>query len=212
MTEKLPKALYPGKLPIGGIELDCYVLEGGERVISGRGLQSALGFKARSGDALASFLRRKDISALSSEILKKKIENRLEFSRAGAGGSNTKTYGYDATVLVDIADLFIQARKDKKLQMRQMYLADQAEAILRAVAKVGIIALIDEATGFQKNRKSDALRLLLQAYLADEIKKWVKEFPDFYAGVGHIFIGDIGRGILFAITSTIWLIVAAHLE
>ncbi|MCL1972067.1 MAG: hypothetical protein FWG57_03655 [Endomicrobia bacterium] len=30
----------------------------------------------------------------------------------------------------------------------------------------------------------------------------------FFAGLGHIFIGDIGRGIGFATVSTIWLFVA----
>ena len=34
MSEKLPKALYGGKLPIAGIELDCAVLDDGTRVLT----------------------------------------------------------------------------------------------------------------------------------------------------------------------------------
>ena len=41
-----------------------------------------------------------------------------------------------------------------------------------------MIALVDEATGFQRDRKHDALRLLLAKYIEDGMKKWIKTFPD----------------------------------
>ena len=39
-------------------------------------------------------------------------------------------------------------------------------------------ALIDEATGHQYDRDKDALQVKLRAYLAEEMRKWEKTFPD----------------------------------
>jgi hypothetical protein len=59
-----------------------------------------------------------------------------------------------------------------------MKLAAQAEIILRACAKVGIIALIDEATGFEKMRKRRDLQLKLQAFIAEDMQEWARMFPE----------------------------------
>ena len=46
-------------------------------------------------------------------------------------------------------------------------------------AKVGLIALVDEATGYQYEREEDALQMKLKLYLqSEEIRKWEPTFPD----------------------------------
>jgi hypothetical protein len=57
-------------------------------------------------------------------------------------------------------------------------LAQQAEIIVRSCAKVGIIALIDEATGYQKVRAKNALQVKLQAFIADDLQDWALMFPE----------------------------------
>jgi hypothetical protein len=47
-------------------------------------------------------------------------------------------------------------------------------------ARVGIIALVDEATGFQRDRTGDALARILEAFVAKELQPWVKTFPNEY--------------------------------
>ena len=47
MTEKLPKATHRGILTIGEIDLPCFVLEDGRRVISGRGMTKAIDMRGR---------------------------------------------------------------------------------------------------------------------------------------------------------------------
>ena len=182
MKEKLLKALYSSDktpLVIGGIEIPCYVLEGGIRVFSGRGMQSALGFsKNASGLALTKFLAQHDIQPLLSEELKNKLKNRIKFTRRGAGGANTTTYGYEATLLIDLCNLFMDLRNANKLTPKQLLLAERAEIIIRAVAKIGIIALVDEATGYQEVRAKEALQALLDKYLRKELALWAKRFPD----------------------------------
>ena len=49
---------------------------------------------------------------------------------------------------------------------------------LAAWAKVGFLARIDDATGYQSERASDALQIKLTLYLADEVRKWEKTLPD----------------------------------
>jgi len=94
-------------------------------------------------------------------------------------------YGYPATMLVDICEALLAARKAGALQKQQLHLADQAEILVRGFARVGIIALVDEATGYQKERARDALATILEAFVAKELQPWIKTFPpDYYE---HLF-------------------------
>jgi hypothetical protein len=49
---------------------------------------------------------------------------------------------------------------------------------LASCAKLGLVALIDEATGYQYARAEDALRIKLRAYLEEEMRKWERTFPN----------------------------------
>lgn len=178
MTKKL-KATHTGELHIGNITLPCHILEDGSRVISGRGMQNSLGFsKSASGLALPNLVESKLKEFLSLEVIEK-LKNPVIFERVGSGGSAPETHGNDATILVDICDALIEARKTPGLLTEtQRQYADYAEMIMRSVAKVGIIALIDEATGYQEIRDKKALAAILDAYLLNELAAWAKRFPD----------------------------------
>jgi len=86
--------------------------------------------------------------------------------------------GYEATLLIEVCDKYLQAREAELLKKSQLKLAAQAEIVIRSCAKVGIIALIDEATGFQEYRKKNALRMKLQAFIAEELQEWARMFPE----------------------------------
>jgi hypothetical protein len=49
---------------------------------------------------------------------------------------------------------------------------------MRGFSRVGIIALIDEATGYQYVRARYALEEILEQFISKELRKWVKTFPD----------------------------------
>lgn len=101
---------------------------------------------------------------------------------------NSKINGYEATVLADICDAFLEARKHIKLSPRQKIIADQCEILIRGFARVGLIALIDEATGYQYERERFELQKVLNAYIADEILKWQLTFTDdFYKEVFRLW-------------------------
>jgi hypothetical protein len=96
------------------------------------------------------------------------------------GGGRT-AYGFEATILADICDAVLAARKLGMLMPQQQHIADQCEMLVRGFARVGIIALVDEATGYERDRTRDALARILEAFIARELQPYVQTFPsDFY--------------------------------
>ena len=73
----------------------------------------------------------------------------------------------------------LEARQAGTLKtVEQRYVAKQCEILARAFAKVGIIALVDEVTGYQHHRARLALHEILEKFIAKELVKWAKTFPD----------------------------------
>jgi len=171
-------------LKIGELELPCYVLEDGTRVFSGRGMQKAIGSAHTSGTWFSSFVCSSPISGILSEIetgetnALYKMQHPVKFTRNTAGGSQSDTYGYEATLLIDLCDAIIKAG-EMGAEIPSAYQRN-ASAIIRAVAKTGIIALVDEATGYdkEKSRAKDELQKMLNSFLRDEAARWVKQFDD----------------------------------
>ena len=93
-------------------------------------------------------------------------------------GNPQLALGSEATLLIEICDRYLDARAQNLLKSNQAHLARQAETIVRSCAKVGIIALIDEATGYQKVRAKNALQVKLQAFIADDLQDWALMFPE----------------------------------
>ncbi len=177
---KLPKAIFgtpDKKLKIGDRELECYVLEDGKRVLSGRGMQEVLGLGQSHGALLKGFLSQDQIKSFIPQELAMVLDSPVRFIRPGRGGK--PAVAYEATVLPKICDAVLEARKqEKKLTSRQRQIAAQCEIVVRVLSKVGIIALVDEVTGYQQVRDREALQKILEKYLTDEWAKWSKTFPD----------------------------------
>ena len=173
---KLPKATHQGKMKVGGLELDCYVLEDGRRLFHKRGMARALGMKSGGGNVFLRAIRRKGLGSKIGHTLLGKVENPIIFKPL----TQDLGHGYDAAVLVDICRAVIRAADAKRLHPTQTSLADQAKILLQAFAKIGVTALIDEATGFQQVRNPAALRILVQQYIEEEKREWEKQFPDEY--------------------------------
>ena len=169
-------------LKIGDIEIPCYVLEGGTRVLSQRGLQGGIGMSsggARAGEQrMAVFLDALASKGIDIKELSARIRNRIRFSPPGGG---PHAYGYEATILADICDVVLAARKKQVLQPQQSHIADRCEILIRGFARVGIIALVDEVTGYQRDRAANSLAKILEAFIAKELQPWVSTFPaDYY--------------------------------
>ena len=182
--EVIPRAEYgspDSPLKIGEAEIPCYVLEGGKRVLVQGAMLTALDMKQGTagrgaGDRLVKFLSTKAIKPFADKYLKDMIIKPVKF-RTPTGQI---AHGYEATILADICDAVLEARKDKKLHYQQEHIAEQCEVLVRGFARVGIIALVDEATGYQDVRTKEALQKILEEFIAKELQPWVKTFPDDY--------------------------------
>ena len=84
------------------------------------------------------------------------------------------TAGFAANILPLICDVYLAARLDGKLTTAQLPLAIVSEILVRSFSKIGIVALVDEASGYQYDRDRDDLNKLLAAYLSEEHSKMGK--------------------------------------
>lgn len=169
-----PEASHEGVLPLGDAKLEVYNLEDGRRVFAKRGIARALGLKSKGGNAFMKTLSGKSLGSRIPQDLWSKINNPIVFKPLTVD----LAHGYEATVLIDICDAIIQAYNDEDLLPQQAFMAIQAEIIIRTCAKLGIVALIDEATGYSDNKRKDEYRELFQSFIRDEFKQWEQEFPE----------------------------------
>ena len=99
--------------------------------------------------------------------------------QAASGGSIA--FGYRARLLPEVCEIFLKARDAGALAPSQLHIAEQAEILIRGLATVGVIALVDEATGYQRIREERALATILEQFIAKELQTWTKTFPyEFY--------------------------------
>jgi hypothetical protein len=188
----LPQATHGSTdqpLVIGDIEIPCYVLDDETRVLSQRGLQTGVGMSSGGSSTgeqrVVRFLRSlsekpncdSELAVRIAETLAR-VQNPIKFRMAYGGGA---IFGYEATVLADICDIVLSARSLGLLQKQQLHIADRCELLVRGFARVGIIALVDAATGFERDRERDALAKILEAFIDRELQPWLRTFPpDFY--------------------------------
>lgn len=192
-TPDMPRVLegYSNVLNLDGTKLPCAVIEGPDgiqRVLSETGItQAILGTRsgaskrlkkaAQDGGALLPlFIAPRQLNEFITNEL---LEGPLKPIDYVDGGRVVR--GYDASILVAVCGVWLKARAEGKLQKQQLAKAQQAESLTLALADLGIVALIDEATGYQDDRARDALAKIFSTFLAKERQKWALTFPlDFY--------------------------------
>lgn len=180
------KATHYGVLNLGDVALRCSVLEDGKRVISRNAVFKAFGRTKRGrkkGEIrvsnlpqLPSFI---DANNLAPYIKGDLLDNLISPVKYKVKNGRI-IEGYDATIIPLICDVYLQARSDGSLAPQQQNLALKSELLVRSLSKVGIVALVDEATGYQDDRAENELQKLLTKYISKELLPWTKKFPDIY--------------------------------
>ena len=179
--EKILKATHQGNLNINSLDITAYNLPNGERVLSRIGFLKALGRtgKAKGGRNYDEefqtpvFLTASNIKPLVDEDL---LENSKPIIFIDLNGN--QSIGYKAEILPQVAFLFSDALSKGILKQNQKHIGEQSRILVKAFLKTSIIALVDEATGYQYDRERDALQVVLKAYINEELLKWQKMFPD----------------------------------
>ncbi|MCB2089350.1 MAG: P63C domain-containing protein [Sphingomonadaceae bacterium] len=182
--DEIPVAIAKGTMKIGDLEIDCVVLADETRLISDRGASKALGGK-RGG---SHWKRMKEDGALSlppyisAANLREFIPNDLIYiltnpvqykaTKSGAIGN-----GLLATAFPKVLKVWQRAYEAGVLKPQQIHIAEQAIRLLEGLDEVAIVALIDEATGYQEIRRHDELQQILSAYVLPEHRPYLKSVP-----------------------------------
>ncbi len=187
--EPIASATHVGELTIGDASIPCAVLEDGTRVLNQAGFLRSLG-RARSPKAGTGVLSTVDDLPffLQAEALKPFITNELrESTRPIFYQTQTgKAVGYNAELLPRVCETYLKFRdrcieESGKIPTRYAHIFKTCEILIRGLANVAIVALVDEATGYQDERSRDALAKILETFIAKELRAWVRTFPaDFY--------------------------------
>lgn len=185
----MKKATHFGKINIGGKELSCAILVDKTRILTQTALFQAFG-RSRTGRKSAEQKQSNLPVFMLANNLKPFIDAGLSardnFEEYYIGKDNRELIGYNAEILPHICDSILKARDAGILTETQKPLADISDMLVRNLAKIGIIALIDEATGYQDEREQDALNEMFKMFLSEDLIPWQQKFP-------HIFYKELFR-------------------
>lgn len=184
-ADNTQRATHYGDMKIGEIKIPCAVLQDGTRLITQRGMFVALGRHKnpnKGQTAIANrpgFLAANNLSSfISSELERSLTPIKFKLPKGSGGAKGNIAFGYDAKILPHVCNVFLDAKEAKALLPGQEHIATSCKLLQRGFSVVGIIALIDEATGYQEVRDRDALQQILEMFLREELAAWVKRFPD----------------------------------
>jgi len=182
--QQILKATHFGKINIGDKNLTCAVLEDGTRILSSSAIFKAFD-RAKRGkhkeentvEGMPSFINANNLKPL----IDKAFGAEANFSIKYIARDKRILDGYNAEIVPIICDIYLQARQEHILLPNQLPIAQASEILVRSLSKIGIIALIDEATGYQLEREKDELQRLLSVYINSEFLSWAVRFPnEFY--------------------------------
>jgi P63C domain len=175
----LPDATHEGDMKVAGMELPVAVTSDGMRLMISKAFMTALkrpwkGSYART--ELPNFIAAKNLLPFISSDLMDVLDPVEFINKRGQ-----KAQGYRVELLQLVCETYLDARKAGVLTQSQERVAEQSEILLRGFARLGIIGLVDEATGYQRDRATDALAKILEQFIAKELQPWVKTFDnEFY--------------------------------
>jgi len=199
-TRDFPQVIHEGTLKIGGKEIYCAVLPDGKRVLSQAQFLLAIG-RAKTaksgtgvfsdGDGLPAFLSAERLKPFISDELRSATKPLFFLTKAGR-----RAVGYDAELLPMVCEAYLKLRdyytnretnskqRTNHVPLSHRHIVAACDILMRGLAHIGIIALIDEVTGYQYHRARMALEEILEKFISKELRKWVKTFPDeFYEQV-----------------------------
>lgn len=179
-NKKVLKATHWGELKIGDAIIKCANLEDGTRVLTRATFIKAIGRKGKAKGGRAYDDEFRTPVFLTAKNLKPYIPNNLlENSKPILFEMEKQQYiGYKAELLPETCGVFIDAEEDGKISRSQKHIVEHCKILLRGLATVGIVGLVDEATGYQYDRARDALEKILDKFISKELRKWAKTFPD----------------------------------
>jgi hypothetical protein len=180
----LPIADYNGVLQIGDLQFPCAVLSDGTRVLTQSDFMSGMGMyysgwvaRNRSAEDKAAdvphFLGFKSLKSFIDRHLGDLQSIVVKYRTTGG----KMALGIRAEIIPKICEIWVDADEESTLGPRQKQIAAKARLLMRALAYKGIEALVDNATGFIASRDQRDIAKFIQAYVAKDLRQWVRTFP-----------------------------------
>lgn len=214
ISEQMPTRIYQGMVIIGDKELNCAIHDDGTRLLTASSVFKAFD-RPRRGKGVAdqraanmpSFVDANNLKPFTDTVFQGGPSFEIKYRAKNGKAVYT---GYNAEILPVLCEVYLRARDAGILTESQKPLAIIADILMRSLAKVGIIALIDEATGYQDERDRNELQIILSKYISAELLPWAKRFPDeFYVQICRLkgweykgkpkspYIGKITNDIIY---------------
>jgi hypothetical protein len=180
MSTPILTTSHYGVVRFGDMAVEAVELEDGTRGYVQRQLATAIGLhESRRGSQLKTLLS--DVAPGAAEVLQ---ENACSIRLP----SGQTTAFFPAGVISEVASGVIDAALEGRLHRKRQHLVPNCQRILKALAKTGEVALIDEATGYQYHRAPDALQALISRLLRERVASWARRFsPDYYRALFRLF-------------------------
>ncbi len=213
-VQSMPEATHEGLLALDeNISITCAVLEDGTRLLTQTEFVEAIGRRGgvKRPEVYIESRKRNVPIFLSANNLQPFISNEILNIATPMRFKTTNNQigrGYNARLLPEVCNVYMDAYDGNALVSSQYHIYQRCRLLIRAFATVGIIALVDEATGYQEKRARDALERILAKYLSDHKLKWAKTFPnEFYKEMYRLkkwqFTGNKRPGVVGRYTNDI---------
>lgn len=197
-ASEMPQATHDGPLQIGDKVLVAANLPNGKRLLSQGTFLLALGRSRTPKGGTGGFTSVDGLPFfLSAELLKPFITEELMTSTTPILfrlKSGQRTVGYDALLLPMVCNVYqklhdsvtkrlasgdeSEVRQAKKIYGQYQHIIAACDALVAGFAKRGIIALVDDATGYRAERINEEIeRLVIKAYVAPNLQPWTRKFP-----------------------------------
>jgi hypothetical protein len=178
----LAVATHEGELRIGDVELPCAVLEDGRRLFVESPLLNTLSLS--QPEAQETRERLQPYIAIHLGALPEPAKFR---TRRGGG-----LRGLRAELLPKFCEVWLDGRKHNVLTEQELPTAEAAETLIRSFSQRGVIAAVDEATGFLFEWLRGALIKQLAPLVHEGLAFCVQDFPsDFFKEMCRL------RGVAF---------------
>lgn len=176
----LPRISHPGVLKFGAMEVECAVLDDGRRGLLGKHFAKALGYAEKTpSDRFSRFL-----IEFAPNYMNGKEKAGSPVSNPGRGG---RAQFIEAEAVVEAIDNVIEAAVEGRTRKWQSRQVAACLAIRRGLGVVGLVSLIDEATGYQYSRAPDALQDLIGRLIRKHVADWERRFePEYYRALAKL--------------------------
>ena len=181
-----PRSTHEGEFYLGDVLVSAAVLPNRQRLLTQGTFLRALG-RSRSPKGGAGMFATVDGTPffLQSEVLKPFITEDLLMSTTPVffiDKTGAKALGYDARILPNVADVYLKYRdsvlvEGKELPARYRDMVRACDALVRFLAQRGIVALVDQATGYTEDLERDVIARMLEAWVSETLRPYLPTFP-----------------------------------